>query len=161
MIRFKSTKMFIARFKQFLGSLPPRDDGYGAMKDRLRNEDWFSNPAAEFFIRLTNYAAVHSTTPSTTHYDVRLLMNALYMTRFPIEVLGVPEEPLRFSLLNSAWKFLRVIDTILSLHNPSEDDNADDLLSDSLCVDYMLALNEYFTAQCAVMEQSVVCGGGF
>jgi hypothetical protein len=138
--------MFVTAFKRFLGFLPSHDAGYNALKENLRGADSFSNPAAEFFIRLTNYAARRSPAASETHYDPRLFLTALCMTRFPVEILGEPEEPNRFTLLNSAWKYLRMVDTILCMHSEAEDDSVDDFLSESLCIDYMLALNEFHAA---------------
>lgn len=149
--------MFVAAFKEMLGSLPPRDAGYDALKRRLHEEDCFSNPAAEFFIRLTNYASSRSPAPSATHYDPRLLLTALCMTRFPKEILGVPDEPRRFNLLNSAWKYLRFIDVILYIHHPAEDDAADIFLGRDICTEYMDALNEYHAAWHAVVDAAVMC----
>ena len=144
--------MFVGVFKEFLGSLPGRDARYNALKEHLRGQESFSNPAAEFFIRLTNYAASRAPVPSATHYDPRLLLTAICMTRFPVDILGQPEEPIRFTLLNSAWKLLRVVDTILCTHSEAEDDSQDDFVSPALCLDYMLALNEFHAAWCAVWD---------
>jgi hypothetical protein len=143
--------VFIADFKQFLGSLPPQSDGFIPSQARLllRCEE----PLMAFFIRITNYAASLSPAePSSKHYDPHLLSTALCMTRFPEEVLGEPEEPLRFTLLNSAWKLLRIIDTILTLHHRSEDDTRAGLISESVAEDYMQALNEYQAAWSSVWE---------
>ena len=153
--------MFVAAFKEMLGSLPPRDAGYNATVQRLSEEDCFSNPAAEFFTRLTNYASSRSPAPGATHYDPRLLLTALCMTRFPIQTLGIPEEPLRFTLLNSAWKFIRLIDVILYIHNRAEDDAADNFLGGDICTEYMLALNEYHAAWHALVDAAPCSSVGY
>ena len=153
MIRFvvlKIPAMFIARFKAALASLPSQDVGYNEFAQCVRSErDVFF----EFFTRVTNYAANHAA--GAVHYDPRHLTTALLATRFPIEVLGAPEEPTRFTLLNSAWKFLQEIDVVLYTHNPKEDDTADDFLDSQTCVDYMRALNGLHNAWSALSECSV------
>ena len=143
--------MFITRFKTALASLPSQDAGYSEFAQCVRSkQDVFF----EFFTRITNYAANHAA--GAVHYDPHLLTSAFLVTRFPVEVLGEPEDPARFTLLNSAWKFLREVAIVIHTYNP--DDTADDFLDSRTCVDYMRALNELHNAWSALSEQACSVG---
>ena len=133
--------MFVSDFKNMLQTLPARELGHSAFIERIQHEDNFYNPATEFFRRVTNYA-VNKTQGRFEHYDPRLLLTAFAISRFPIETLGAPEEPLRFTLLAKAFEFLEQIDKVLLGCSNAEDDTADDFLDAETAAEYLHSLNE-------------------
>ena len=143
--------MFVTAFKNTLQNLPAREAGYDAFMQSI-NQDV---PITEFFVRVTNYA-LNKSPPSSSlefapvRYDPRIFLTAFAVSRFPIEVLISPEEPLRFTVLNKAIAFLGWIDTVLHVLNPAEDDAADDFLDAETAADYLRALNEFHNAWTAL-----------
>ena len=151
--------MFVTAFKNTLQNLPTREAGYDAFMQSI-NQDVvvntaFCNPITEFFVRVTNYA-LNKSPPSSSlecapvRYDPRIFLTAFAVSRFPIEVLISPEEPLRFTVLNKAIAFLGRSDTVLHVLNPAEDDAADDFLDAETAADYLRALNEFHNAWTAL-----------
>ena len=151
--------MFVTAFKNTLQNLPTREAGYDAFMQSI-NQDVvntsFCDPITEFFVRVTNYA-LNKSPPSSSlefspvrYYDPRIFLTAFTISRFPIEVLISPEEPLRFTVLNKAIAFLGRIDTVLHVLNPAEDDAADDFLDAETAADYLRALNEFHNAWTAL-----------
>jgi hypothetical protein len=141
--------MFVAALKHMMQTLPCHEEGCDALIERIQQEDPVCNPATDFFVRVTNYALNKFPPPSSAdtspvQYDPRLFLTALVISRFPIEILGEPEEPLRFTLLNKAIGFLEVVDGVLFAC--AEDDAADDFLDDWTCLDFLRALNEFHCA---------------
>jgi hypothetical protein len=140
--------MFVTNFKNMLQTLPCHEEGCDALLERIRQEDQVCNPATDFFVRVTNYALNKSppslVDSSPVQYDPRLFLTAFVISRFPIELLGEPEEPLRFTLLNKAIEFLGVVDVVLYVC--AKDDAADDFLDCETCIDYLRALNEFHNA---------------
>jgi hypothetical protein len=138
--------MFVTALKHMMQTLPCHEQGCDALIERIQQEDPVCNPATDFFVRVTNFA-LNKFPPldtSPVQYDPRLFLTALVISRFPIEILGEPEEPFRFTLLNKAIGFLEVVDGVLFVC--AEDDAADDFLDDWTCVDYLRALNEFHNA---------------
>ena len=142
--------MFVTAFKHMIQNLPCHEEGCDALIERIQQEDPVCNPATDFFVRVTNYALNKFQPPSLVdtcspvQYDPRLFLTALVISRFPIEILGEPEEPLRFTLLNKAIEFLEVVDGVLFVC--AEDDAADDFLDHWTCVDYLRVLNGFHNA---------------
>jgi hypothetical protein len=136
--------MFVTAFKHMMQSFPCHEEGCDALLERIQQENPVCNPATDFFVRVTNYALNKSPPSHDTQYDPRLFLTALVISRFPIEILGEPEEPLRFTLLNKAIEFLGVVDVVLYVC--AKDDAADDFLDCETCIDYLRALNEFHNA---------------
>ncbi len=105
------------------------------------------------FARITNYA-LNKTQSRSLHYDPRLLLTAFAITRFPIETLGAPEEPLRFTLLGKAFEFLEQIDKVLLGCSEAEDDTADDFLDEGTAAEYLHALKEFHNTWVALWNSS-------
>lgn len=149
--------MFVTAFKDMLLNLPTREAGYDNFMQHIDHEDDSVRRAAtEFFTRVTNYA-LNKSPPSSdclapVHYDPRIFLTAFAISRFPIEILISPEEPLRFTVLNKAIEFLGQIDVVLYMHNPAEDDAADDFLDAETAVEYLHALNEFHHAWTALWD---------
>ena len=147
--------MFVTHFKNTLKTLPNRDEGCDAfMRCIGHNEGQFSQAADVFFKLVTNYAIRRSSLPNILpiDYDPRFLLTAFSITRFPIETLGTPEEPYRFTLIDKAWKYLQVVDIILHVHHAAEDVTVDDFVDDETASEYLDALNEFRNAWFAVWE---------
>lgn len=140
--------MFVTEFKRMLQHFPDREAGFDAFMQRIEQDRAIRDTTSEFFSRVTNYALNRATAVDSAPllYDSRLLLTALAISRFPIEILGSPEEPVRFTLLNKAVEFLGAIDVVLYVLNPAEDDASDDFLDSETCAEYLLALNEFHRA---------------
>jgi hypothetical protein len=137
--------MFVTDFKHMMCTFPSEHDAF-------MHSDEFSKPATEFFDRVTKYALKRC--PSVvSDYDSRFLLTAIVLTRFPIETLVKPEEPIRFTLLSSAWRFMRIIDLILSTCDPSEDDASHSFLDVDTSSRYLRALNEFHDAWVALVTE--------
>lgn len=116
--------MFITAFKDTLLHLPAREAGYDNFMQHI-DQEAVRRPVTEFFARVTNYA-LNKSPPSSSgsvcsapaHYDPRIFLTAFAISRFPIEILISPEEPLRFTVLNKAIEFLGQIDTVLYAELP-------------------------------------------
>jgi hypothetical protein len=138
--------MFVTAFKEMLHRLPSHEAGYDAFRGYI---DHCDNPAVEFFARVTNYA-LNKSQPidsAPVHYDPRFLMTAIAISRFPLETLIAPEEPLRFTLLDKAMKFIEAVDNVLkATSNRSEDDASDDFLDVQTATEYLHALNAFHAA---------------
>jgi hypothetical protein len=100
-------------------------------------------------------------------YDPRFLLTAFSVTRFPIETLGNPEEPYRFTLIDKAWKYHQVVDIILYVHHAAEDVSVDDFVDDETASEYLDALNEFccrawfavWETDSGISSQIQGCGG--
>ena len=92
--------MFVENFKRLLLSLPRTEEGLHSLMERIHQTDTF----AEFFVRITNYS-LNKSPPSgdvmPVHYDPYLFQTAFVISHFPVETLDSPEDPLRFTLLNT------------------------------------------------------------
>lgn len=135
-------KMFVTSFKSMMQTFPVDHDAF-------TQSDEFSKPATEFFDRVTQYALKQCPCVDSD-YDSRLLLTAVVLTRFPIETLVTPEEPLRFTLLNKAWSFMQAVDLILFTCDPSEDDTSNSFLDADTSLRYLRALNEFHDAWMAL-----------
>jgi hypothetical protein len=145
--RILTKSMFITNFKRVIRSFPPEEAGHEALVAHISNKDTVIDPIAEFFTRITRYALEKTQAPAlATGPNPRMLMAALVMKRFPVEMLQTPEEPLQFTLLNKAENLLETIDSILREHNPTEDDTAPDLIPAVTTTLFLTALVEYHAA---------------
>ena len=138
--------MFVTEFKTLLQTLPCQEEGISVLLERIQQTDKFN----EFFIRITNYSLNKSQSSgnllSPVLYDPHLFQIAFVISRFPVETLDTPEEPLRFTLLNKAIEFLGATDSVLYVCSHAEDDSADDFLDSETAADFLLALNEFHNA---------------
>ncbi len=148
--------MFVTEFKRMLQNLPTCEAGYDAFMQCIDQNESFRRPATDFFMRVTNYALNKSQPASESsapvHYDPRIFLTAFAISRFPIEILVHPEEPLRFTVLNKAIEFLGQVDVVLYVMNPAEDDAADDFLDTETATEYLQALNEFHNAWTALWD---------
>ncbi len=137
-----------------LKALPTRDEGYETFMRAIDGDSQFSQAADTFFKLVTNYTIRRSYLPNILpiDYDPRFLLTAFCITRFPIETLGTPEEPYRFTLVDTAWKYLEMVDIILYVHHVAEDVTADDFVDDETAAEYLDTLNKFRGAWFAVWE---------
>jgi hypothetical protein len=139
--------MFIANFKQTLQNLPVEDDGYDALMQHMSNEEAVVAPTTAFLRRITDFAIAKVGLPPTPTYPcTRITLAAIAITRFPIETLTSPEEPLPFTLLTYATKLLITIDRVLHEHSASENDTEEDFLPLATAAQFLAALGEYHAA---------------
>lgn len=137
--------MFVSAFKHAVQSLPDSrlDGAFDVFIQHLNEEDGFSGVAMEFFHRVTAYALQKTASPVSIQYDWRFLTTAFVITRFPVEFLGTPEEPYRFSLIDKAWKYLSEVDVVLYACSRAEDDAVDVFLDTDTCEEYLRTLSEF------------------
>ena len=147
--------MFIQHFNQLLRQLPTEADGYDAFMRHISDKHAVLDPTAEFLTRMITYAlagadaAANSTTtppPPPPSANPKVLLAAFAITRFPIETLARPEEPVPLTLLNKAMNLLLAIGRVISEHNPHVDDASDDLLPKATALRFLNALGEYRAA---------------
>ena len=139
--------MFITNFKQALQGLPVEAEGYDALMQHLSNDEAVIEPTTAFLRRTIDYAVAKVGLPSTPTYPcTRTTLIAIAITRFPMETLTTPEEPLPFTLLTYATKMLITIDRVLHEHSPLEDDTAEDFLPMTTAALFLAALGEYHAA---------------
>ena len=162
--------MFIYNFNQMLRQLPTEADGYDAFMHHISNKRAVLDPTAEFLSRMITYALARadaaSTPPPTTaappSANPKVLLAAFAITRFPIETLARPEEPVPLTLLNKAMNLLLAIGRVISEHNPHVDDASDDLLPKATALRFLSALGEYraawtewFNLECVAMREEI------
>ena len=140
--------MFVSDFKQVLTTLPMQEDGYDTFMLHIQEGSLFSRVATEFFIRVTNYALSKSphSDSAPVQYDSDLLSVLFAVSRFPIEMLDQPEEPLRLTLFIKTIGFLEALDAVLFMHSVCEDDTSDEFLDGDTASRYLHTLNEVFNA---------------
>jgi hypothetical protein len=139
--------MFITNFKRMLLALPDSDEGHAVFMAHIANKEAVIKPAAEFFDRITTYALIKTqASVPLRRPNPRMLITALAIQRFPIEMLHTTEEPLQFSLINKTENLLETLDRILHEHNPEEDDTAPDLIPADTTALFLTALIEYHAA---------------
>jgi hypothetical protein len=156
--------MFIRNFNQMLRTLPAEADGYDAFMLHISNKETVLDPTSDFLTRMTNYALARAdTTPQPTpNANPKVLLAAFAITRFPIETLAKPEEPVQLALLNKAMNLVLAIGRIISEHNPSTDDASDDLLPRTTALRFLHALGEYraawtewYNLECVAMRDEI------
>jgi hypothetical protein len=156
--------MFIRNFNQMLRTLPAEADGYDAFMLHISNKETVLDPTSDFLTRMTNYALARAdTTPQPTpNANPKVLLAAFSITRFPIETLAKPEEPVQLALLNKAMNLVLAIGRIISEHNPGADDASDNLMPTATALLYLRALGEYraawtewYNLECAAMRDEI------
>lgn len=148
--------MFLSNFKRTLQSLPTQEDGYAAFMAHIeRPEEGVADAAMAFLTRVTIYSLrrIGCGAPLQTpllrapivagDLNPHAMIAAIAVTRFPVETLERPEEPIPFTLLTRAHRLLLAVDRVLHEHSPSEDDAADDLLPDPVAIQFLSALEAY------------------
>ena len=150
--------MFITNFKHALRALPTEKDGHDAFMHHIQNTEPLIHSTEEFLERVTNYslAKVHAPISKSDH-NPRILLCAFAMTRFPIESLRTPEQPLQLTLLNKAMNLLLAIDCVVHEYGV-EDDTQEDFLSHNNAIRFLHALGEYramWAEWCAVEVATV------
>ena len=142
--------MVVTEFKRVLQTLPSPSDGHEAFMQRVRCDDDLDSAVTQFFETVTALAVRKTSPPHSIPitYDPRFLLTAFAITRFPLETLGAPEEPYRFSLVDRAWGFLQSVDLVL--FTASKDATADDFIDDDVAAEYMRTLNEFRSAWLAL-----------
>jgi hypothetical protein len=146
--------MFVSDFKNLLTTLP---EEHNIFMQHIEEGTLFCRVATEFFLRITNYALNKSMLHAPSHYNSDLLCIIMAVSRFPIEMLGSPEEPFRFTLLNKTIEFLETVDAVLRVHSPDEDDTCDAFLDEDTVSKYLHALNEV----CNALNMARCCCGCF
>jgi hypothetical protein len=148
------TPMFITDFKRVLAALPAANhaDGLDAFMQHISDNENVVQPTKAFLAHITNRALARlnaAPAPAADH-NPRILLAAFAMTRFPIETLRTPEEPLQLTLLTKAMNLLLAIDRVLHEHGPDEGKEEDDaassspvLLSAEVSALFLRALGEY------------------
>jgi hypothetical protein len=131
----------ITNFKHTLSLLPSEAHGYEAFVKSLSNEHAVVAPTREFLAYITNdsFAALHIPV-STSDHNPHILLAALTMARFPIEMLCTPEKPLELMLLNRATNLLLAIDRVLREYGGM---GAGETLSAETAKRFLMTLGEF------------------
>jgi hypothetical protein len=154
--------MFIHNFNQMLRQLPTEADGYDAFMHHISDKEAVIDPTSEFLTRMTAYAQAETAPHQAQNANPRVLLAAFAITRFPIETLARPEEPVQLTLLNTAMNLMLAIGRIMSEHNPHADDTSDDLLPKTTALRFLNALGEYraawtewYNLECTAMRDEI------